>query len=59
VDAHTFTKQKFKQTAAISLLIGSAVGRIRAARDHNNVSSELQNTKKCCVVSFRAKGMEC
>jgi hypothetical protein len=37
----------------------SADGGIHATRNHNNVRSVLQNTKKNCVGSFRKKGVEC
>jgi hypothetical protein len=59
VDAHTFTNQaqkKFKQAlSAIKLMANIfwdkriANGEIHATRDHKDVRSILQNTKKLCI----------
>jgi hypothetical protein len=56
MDAHTFTQQaeNFKQTLSVcqkadNCFLGqerSADGGIHATKDHNNIRSVLQNTKK-------------
>jgi hypothetical protein len=68
VDAHTFPSKlkKFKQSSARKLMLTvlgwerSANGGVHAIRDHNNVRSVLQNTKKIKLPgAIQNKSVEC